>query len=302
MLLTAQLNTNGRISRQVSCLGLRSCVQGLVLVLMILTCVTSYAQNRTPNVCAAEFLRAFGLAYESSSEGSQASVTEEDFEWITPPEFAEMQRVTDALLTRFPPDTHIYVGLGRSPAPIMAMLEAKGIRGTHSLPLSSFRSHPESRNWWGYTWTYAGYAGRLRDSLVDKLFRHFAHFLPNIAQLGQKNLVIMDYSESGLSLASAHSYLREYYKAQGYDGNILQVAFNNPNFQLVAPMPHGSVIGLQQPRLIHKFQEAIFDDFAPFGGFDIAKQETRELKPNPRYCELVEHFRRLLTASRLPGE
>ncbi|MEE1783794.1 DUF4157 domain-containing protein [Streptomyces sp. SP17BM10] len=122
----------------------------------------------------------------------------------------------------YPPGTFVYVGLGRSPAAVMAHLQSRNPRITHSIPLSSFRPGPEDpgsilgkvlttksreRNWFGRKSAVSRPSAPPSEQQQAMLDAHFAEFLPK--DLPGKVLLI-DYTQSAQSLVSAQHYLQRY--------------------------------------------------------------------------------------------
>jgi hypothetical protein len=118
--------------------------------------------------------------------------------------------LADHITENYPPDQYVYVGLGRSPAAVVASLQAKGHTAA-SVPLSSFRPGPSDPG------------SILSRALVDEdgrpvpgltheqqemLNAHFDEFLGHIEP--GRNVVLIDYTESGKSLVAAQHYLQQW--------------------------------------------------------------------------------------------
>lgn len=122
----------------------------------------------------------------------------------------------------YPPGKFVYVGLGRSPAAVMAHLQSRNPGITYSIPLSSFRPGPEDpgsilgkvlttesreKNWFGRESTVKRPSAPPSEQQQAMLDAHFAEFLPK--DLPGKVLLV-DYTQSAQSLVSAQHYLQRY--------------------------------------------------------------------------------------------
>ncbi|WP_431878332.1 DUF6531 domain-containing protein [Amycolatopsis sacchari] len=111
--------------------------------------------------------------------------------------------LADWITEHYPPDRFSYVGLGRSPAPVMAALQAQGHHAV-SVPLSKFRPGPADEN----SILKPVFDGdpSLTPEQREMLGAHFAEFLSGLPR--DRNLLVIDYTESGKSLLAAQDYLQ----------------------------------------------------------------------------------------------
>ncbi|MEU6601856.1 hypothetical protein [Streptomyces flaveolus] len=129
---------------------------------------------------------------------------------------------TSALITgKYPPATHFYLGLGRSPAAIIAALQETG-HSAQSFPLSSFRPSPVDGKRSIFQDVYAGHPP-LTDIQRRMLSTHFDEFVHPYLEAG-KDIVLIDYTQSGLSLFAAQHYLGAYLAERGFDGRVKALA------------------------------------------------------------------------------
>jgi hypothetical protein len=110
------------------------------------------------------------------------------------------------LFKRFPPSQFEYVGVGKSPTPVIALIKAiLGEQRAHSLPLSNMGGFkPNGLDRFGEPEAYT-------DSLVTRLRSHFDHFLPKPENLNGKGVVIIDFAERGDSLENSAREIGSYY-------------------------------------------------------------------------------------------
>lgn len=111
--------------------------------------------------------------------------------------FKEITAATDSLLSRFPLGEFEYVFVGRSPAPIEADLEARGISNFTRIPLSDARGH----------------LAKSENSLKAWLSRK----LPIVTEPARTNkkILLIDFADTGTSLTIVQELAHEIYLQGG---------------------------------------------------------------------------------------
>src|SRR5262249_55587713 len=119
-----------------------------------------------------------------------------------------------------------YVGLGRSPAPVLGALSLRGIDAA-SAPLSDFRPRPQDET---LAALYDGWGDRsdrrgapLTAEQRDALFQHFDGFLPAVAETPKSKILLLAYGRSGRSLIAAADQLQQYAAERRGPGRGLEV-------------------------------------------------------------------------------
>ncbi|MET9886700.1 toxin glutamine deamidase domain-containing protein [Streptomyces sp. NPDC006430] len=144
--------------------------------------------------------------------------------WSTEQHVAGQQKVLEAvnelagtITGRYPPAEHVFLGLGRSPAAVIAALQLAGPEvSASSMPLSDFRPGPTDFTGIHYAAAVSPTGEPAAPPSFDQrrmLFEHFAEFLPEIPP--GKDLVLIDYTQSGRSLFAAEGLLGEYFTSIG---------------------------------------------------------------------------------------
>ncbi len=130
-------------------------------------------------------------------------------------EYEAIRDLSLQMLRKFPEKSHFYVGLGRSPTPIVGFLQAFSAAGAPiqamNLPWSTTRETLKNNP--------------LSPDAEADLFKHFERVLPSAERLQGKTLLVMDFSVSGMSLFSAHDYLSKYFKLKGISAQVKILAF-----------------------------------------------------------------------------
>ncbi|MEI7087645.1 hypothetical protein WCU61_16355 [Pectobacterium versatile] len=129
---------------------------------------------------------------------------------ITPFEYDKIKKISLSIINEL---SHswpvIFIGVGRTPTPLMAFIECYlGSSHVLFLPLSGFRHN---------------YPGEdiplLREPLssenISALFRHFRRFIPTEILIEKNTLVILDFVDSGASLAAASYHIKKYLHHEG---------------------------------------------------------------------------------------
>jgi hypothetical protein len=116
------------------------------------------------------------------------------------------------ILASYPPDRYVYVGLGRSPAAIIAVMPTlDGRVSALNMPLSSYRPGPVEPT---SILTDLLDGPALTDEQEHMLREHFAEFLGDA--LGtDRDILLVDYVDGGQSLISLQHYLQRYTQSLG---------------------------------------------------------------------------------------
>ena len=127
-----------------------------------------------------------------------------------------VHRVADWIVDRFPPDRYVYVGLGRSPAPLIAALAAAGHR-TGTVPLSAFRPPAPRDSILAQALPAVDRDGQpvpdFTEQTRDTLAEHLAEYLDDLPP--DRDVLLLDYTESGRSLVAAQQHIRDHRQRTG---------------------------------------------------------------------------------------
>ncbi|MDR3606261.1 MAG: hypothetical protein P4M08_02645 [Oligoflexia bacterium] len=158
----------------------------------------------SPDSCPTPNFRAFRELREKSISGFHAP------DWVAsvdPEEYQEIRDLSLKIFTHFPPDKHQFIGVGRSPTPILAFLQACPGVLAMNLPLSQFRfakyAVPSQENQNGSTYARPNHAR-------SDLDQHFDRFLLWKIRSGPEKWVLIDFSQKGHTLASLFPRLESY--------------------------------------------------------------------------------------------
>ncbi len=134
--------------------------------------------------------------------------------------FAELKQIAQEIIYLFPPDQYLYIGIGRSPAPVIAWLQVKTqAKDTVQIPLSNFKLCKP------IGFDNIGIPEFPSDDSRAKLFRHFDSYL-RINSGFQKKWLVIDVAETGNTLRSAGFALREYAAEHDLDNSVEMLAIS----------------------------------------------------------------------------
>lgn len=105
------------------------------------------------------------------------------------------------ILHAYPPQAYCYICVGQSPAVVAAYLEAQGHK-VYSVPLSSFRAGTKSSQ---------GNRSPLDGDEERGLQEHMERFLPPPKELGERNILVIDFVMNGGGAIAAYNYIHRYY-------------------------------------------------------------------------------------------
>jgi hypothetical protein len=116
----------------------------------------------------------------------------------------------EKIIREYPPQVYLYVGVGRSPAPLIAYFENQKTRAL-SIPLSDFR--PRNIGWSITDEILVKYSGqgqpRLTAANQALVFAHFKRYFPT--RPIRNRILLLDYTQSAQSLISAQEQLQNFF-------------------------------------------------------------------------------------------
>lgn len=127
------------------------------------------------------------------------------------------EMVTD-IIGEFPPNEYEYIGIGRSPTPIMALLQERKDVFMQWIPLSEFR--PQNPTWTirtdalGSCTTLGVAPQQLSAKAQRRLFEHFDRYL---VQPRRPKILMIDYAITGKTLLAAQEQLEMYFDVRGVE-------------------------------------------------------------------------------------
>jgi len=125
-------------------------------------------------------------------------------------EYAEIRAFCLQVLSRYPIDDCLFIGIGRSPTPMIGFFQEAGAAHAMNLPLSQFRHRPMGRAVEIDEKKTDRYQA-LSESAVKALYQHFDRFFLFDAEAWRrKRWVLVDFSQTGDTLVSAFDYLSAY--------------------------------------------------------------------------------------------
>jgi hypothetical protein len=205
-------------------------------------------------------------------------------------EISQIKSISEKIVDWFPSKKYLYAGTGRSPTPFTAYLKAAGYSDTINIPLTSMRNHPQFDD--------LKFKKRFSRSLTPeqeaRLFKHFDRFLPRYSQLQGRDLLLIDYVQSGASLIAAREYITRYYQSRGEDVNVVILALIDPTLaKSYRATQIKDIPQIEIPRgdLLYSIAAAQYDSISEFSAFVLSDSSFSEER-NPRYDDLVEEFKK----------
>ncbi|ALP53296.1 hypothetical protein Tel_09080 [Candidatus Tenderia electrophaga] len=120
-------------------------------------------------------------------------------------EYEQIRDFSAQLMKLYPPDRYYYIGLGKSPTPIIAFMQATGVPASN-MPLSKFSHRTKGRRDGGQL----GLSEPLTGTQLAELERHFDNFIPSKEVLRGRDLLLIDFVQSGRSLIASADHLQDY--------------------------------------------------------------------------------------------
>ncbi len=184
-------------------------------------------------------------------------------------EAGQGEKAVDLILRDYDPAGHAFVGVGRSPAIVVAQMQNRSPGLAKTLPLSDFYHHPEGRE---------NYYPPLTPAVENRLFDHFDLYLPPESLTGGKKLVLLDYVKGGRSMIALDEYLKRYaarrrpslrweFFALGMDHKHVGFVESGRSYQVLTPAELGDEGSILHTRMNYSWNKdwAEYDEFpAPF--------------------------------------
>ncbi len=199
----------------------------------------------------------FILLWVWSSSGQLLSLDQEVF--------IKIRDLTLRILGQFPPDKYHYVGIGRSPTPIMALMEELGIE-ISQIPLTKFQYPTDSESRWNYP------SGEpLGPYQLNELFEHFDKFLISPSLVGDKKLLIIDFQNQGWTLISAAEHINLYLKNRGRSTQVelLGLTGYDRGISFDSNLPYNYIPLTDYPKLQYKVHMEEFEKVSKYPQWDI---------------------------------
>jgi hypothetical protein len=180
------------------------------------------------------------------------------------------------LMRRYPPDSHLFVGVGRSPVSITSFLRELDPDLAMTFPASD-----------------------LRQGILQKeaYFEHFRELLPKDVLNGERAIVLFDRShdQSGSTLAALKQLLEEFMQREGLQGRVKAVGFARQG-PLRGGVEH--IDSTQWPLLFHYYNGRDEDEkVAPFRDkHQIGAADMSAIQENPLHEQLLVGLRARMKA------
>jgi len=212
-------------------------------------------------------------------------------------DYREIRNLSLRLVEKFPPAEYHYVGVGRSPAPVMAFLREAGM-ATTTIPLSGLRK--------------AGQVEKIRADLPGFLAEHFEQYLPSEKKIRGKKILLIDYASEGNTILETKKYLAEYLAKAGRSSSFETVAFTiagKRNHDRLLQKLNADDVSTLAVRADSWLAESLFEStlesHAEYGYFPVDKKIAErkllgrplpKVDPNPDFVEFGEELREYMAS------
>jgi hypothetical protein len=177
------------------------------------------------------------------------------------------------ILEKFPPDQYWYVGIGRSPTPVLRFFEELGVSNQTTIPLSNVSTARQS----------------LGDAFFKRLSEHLSRFLPSAYQLADRKLLVIDFQSSGITLELVAESMTHITKDGMSAIKVAVLSIYNPIYGS-STSKHIQRIPIQDGEVASKFWRSQYQEFAKYGEFDL-RNPPNEIKTRLEY-ETLGHMLR----------
>lgn len=181
-------------------------------------------------------------------------------------DYRDMRDLSIAILRTHPPSEYYYVGIGRSPTPVMAMIQSiLGDSAGRNIPLSDMRL------------MRTGSEDAEADPALFK--RHMAHFLPVSAQeIGGKKILVIDWADTGATMVHLKRELSRLMGNRSLESRLAfeYLALTHEIGDVSEKLRgHGITPLVVTGKLLSIFDEHRYREFAEYDQFSIARRGGR---------------------------
>lgn len=145
------------------------------------------------------------VAFASASFTSTTASAPPDDLWlyqVTHAEYEQIRELCAQIMAKYPPDEYLYVGLGRSPTPLIAYFqEFLGKNHALHLPIGGL-NYTDAEDLWN------------KPSTRSLVVKHFDAFFPKPHVIKGRKLLVLDYASSGRSLQQSRKLLKNYFEVK----------------------------------------------------------------------------------------
>lgn len=214
-------------------------------------------------------------------------------------DYHDTKNLVQDIIKRYPPHEYYYVGVGRSPAPIIEVMNAAGIEGASELPLSGSKHLPLKN--------VTGGLDRQKQVL-----EHLGRYLPDSKILAGKKIVLLDYAYSGEGLTNATEvvdwYLKQ--KSPGTSVDVMAVTDVNNDQETIAKLKtlekKGHRVEIVRGRYIKDLATKMYNQsyefhtkYRSFKLYTFSSEDQPKNFANPEY-KLKEHIQKFVKEDPLP--
>ncbi len=158
------------------------------------------------------------------------------------------------ILEKYPPNEYFYLGVGRSPVPIIALFQEIHPDIASTVPLSSMGNF-NSNN---------------QEKVQKKLFQHFRKYFPSKKLLAGRKILLIDMTTSGKSFNETVNQTEVYLKSEGLINSLKPYAIVEANDQLAKELilKGWGVKDLGTNELAQLMERSAFHGYAEFGYYN----------------------------------
>lgn len=211
--------------------------------------------------------------------------------------FKEIAKVSEEIIENCPPRDCLILGIGRSPTPILAFLEASGNTNVSSIPLTGFRYNPFDET-------------SLLPNEEDELFKHFDRFVKDNID-SKKKIVVVDFSVSGRSAFAATSYLKKYLKEKEHKIKVSPVIVSKESSIFNSSVGRTSKsykvesfthIELEKDSTLGgQMLRSKYDNLSPYGTYEAYGTYRPDPIKKKQYLDLVEKMKSKISKKKFIG-
>ncbi len=219
------------------------------------------------------------------SRNNLVKISKKRYQFFDHNEFQILNEITRHIVKKYPLSDYEYLAIGRSPTPLVALIESQLGQEIRQLPISAFRSHKNKNIVTMSAGMYFQFQNKLIDGVWKKLFYHFTRFLPHPQKLKSKKILLIDFVFTGVSILAVKSYIEKYYEQINRPQKIEIFGLTSSNSVINSGFAKEMEIWQlpENSSLAFRFEKQMFEDYAKIDRFDIYQSSNYTIKESESY-------------------
>lgn len=196
--------------------------------------------------------------------------------------YGEIKSTSLNILRKYPPDQYYYVGIGRSPVPIVAFFEELGIKGVSTIPISAMRKLDKE-------------SAPAKAALQSRIKAHLNQWFPSKKELAGRKVLLLDYASSADGIIAVTREISDFASAQRPQVEVRAVGLFGMD-KTGLKLAENHIDPIKIPKISGSMTYSSYEIWAKVGKWNPWDPKSKSFKPRSEYQiyknALAEEMRR----------